>query len=617
MKHMVLANSPLSSVLMSFMLIGTLTACPSGGNGGDDDGGVEDDLTPPAAPSAIEAVQLDRITSDITWVAPADDDGSTVSSYELRFARDPMEPGVAFEEWGTVIATETPSVPGEIDGAYHYDLPGFGFYIGLVAYDAAGNRSEPVEAGPFFQQVDISQPRLPTLPDDDNNGLGYQIEAGDFNADQYQDLAIAAPFKRVDALGGAGAVYVYFGSPTGISDTPDLEIVGSAELAQFGNSLAVLDWDGDEVSDLAIGSPYTSQVYIFNGQSLIAGTPLSDIDADTLISADANSAWFAGSFLGWTMVAGRFDNDQRDDLAISAVAADAGVGAIAIIYGGTSAGGDIALSEVDSGLMDGAVASVVFAPGEAQGAYTLFGSAMQNLGRNGPGTPEQLGVAFFQGADSFIIRGRPQRPADPGVHVQDFDPAMDLRATVDPLDAETFFGYSQGAVMDINGDGVRELAIGSYRDGADAGTVTLIDGASVGEQSLADVTISTISGLEGQLFGSAIVGSVHTIGPPDFDHDGNADLVIAGNTDGDNGPGVGLYVWYNDGYHDFTQNLTTELADAVFAGPTPEFVGTPPTNGGTPITARSVGDIDADGFFDIVWADWEGNERDGSFVVVR
>lgn len=604
MNHKVLAKSPLSLFFSMLLLAGALAACS--------DPVAPEDITPPDAPTGLDAVNVDRITSAISWVAPADDDGAAVAAYELRFAREEL--GASnFATWGTVIATAAPSMPGLTDSADHIELPGYGFFLGIVAIDEAGNRSAPSAAGPFFQEVDASSLILPPEPDN-NNGLGYQIASADFNNDGFRDLAVSAPFKQVVDAVGAGTVYVYFGSADGIGADPDIEIAGTEAMAQLGNSLAALDWNGDGRDDLAIGAPFATRVYLFDGENLVAGTTLADSDADTIIEADPGSAWFAGSYLGWSLVAGQFDGDDRDDLAIASVFADSGVGAVVLLYGGTSAGGDIQLSEVDAALMDGAVADVMFAPGVAPGSFTAFGAAMSNLGRSGPGNPDQLGIAFIQGADAFVIRGRANRPADPGAHVLDFDPAVDLRATVDPLDPETFFGYAQGAIMDIDGDGYREIAIGSYRDGPDAGTVTIVNGAAVGEVPLADVTISTITGLDGQLFGSAITSSSRGYGSPDFNADGNPDLVIAGGLRSGE-PGVALHIWYDDGFHDFTQNLTADSADIEFFGPMPEFVGTPPTNGGTPITARSVGDINGDGFDDIVWADWEGNELDGSLVM--
>lgn len=616
MKHKVLVHSPLS-IFSSLLLIGSLAACPAPT---DDNGGfVEEDLIPPAAPSLIEAQQLDRITSSVSWVAPADDDGSPVVAYEMRYARDPLGDN-AFGDWGDPLTPPAPSAPGEIDQFLHTDLPGYGFYLGIVAQDAAGNRSEVAEGGPFYLELDIGEAVRAPSPDDDDNGFGYQLVTGDFDGDQYLDLAISAPFKRVVEAQGVGTVYVYFGSPAGFADVPDLEIVGTESSAQFGNSLAVLDWNDDNVDDLAIGAPFgagfTGQAYIFHGQAIAAGGSLLDTDADTTISVDPNSGWFAGSVFSWALAAGNFDGDGRDDLAVSSVFADLGVGAIVILHGGTSAGGDVTLSEVDPVLMDGQVASVIFAPGEVQGGSALFGSIMHNLGRPGPGQPDQIGTAFFQGPDMFVLRGRQGVPADPGVHEVAFDPAVDLRATIDVLDPETFFAFSQGAIMDIDGDGAREIAVGSYREGMDAGMVALISGVAVGEQPLADITVGSVVGAEGQLFGSAVASHSRGRGTTDFDGDGTLDLIIAGGTT-PGSPGVSLHVWFNDGYHDFTEILTADTADVLLVGPEPDFVGTPPTNGGTPINARSIGDFNSDGFGDIVWADWTGNNRDGSFVLIR
>lgn len=134
--------------------------------------------------------------------------------------------------------------------------------------------------------------------------FGYSIASGDFDADGKPDVAVGAPYESpTPALYQAGQVYVFFGpdftrshviapsantkvigwaltagdiSGDGVADlvlgasgkvvaffgkggfapavgSPDLTVTSTA--ANFGRSLAVLDWTGDGIGELVIGAP--------------------------------------------------------------------------------------------------------------------------------------------------------------------------------------------------------------------------------------------------------------------------------------------------------------------------------------------------------------------------
>lgn len=126
---------------------------------------------------------------------------------------------------------------------------------------------------------------------------GFKVTGlGDVNGDGYDDVAISAP-GAVDIIGantiiGAGAVYIYFGSATGLSTTPSRTLRSSAPVANalFGFSVAAGNVIGDSKKDIIVGSPaesYTTaangfpftatvtagKVYIFNGQTIAGVGP--------------------------------------------------------------------------------------------------------------------------------------------------------------------------------------------------------------------------------------------------------------------------------------------------------------------------------------------------------
>ena len=91
---------------------------------------------------------------------------------------------------------------------------------------------------------------------------GSVLTSGDFNGDQFGDLAIGAPAESTDSVSRAGAVTVVFGAENGLSgngaiavdqDTAGFQI--TAEPADhWGDALAALDMNGDGKSELIVAA---------------------------------------------------------------------------------------------------------------------------------------------------------------------------------------------------------------------------------------------------------------------------------------------------------------------------------------------------------------------------
>ncbi len=77
--------------------------------------------------------------------------------------------------------------------------------------------------------------------------------AGDVNGDGYDDVVIGAPFYGPD---DGGAAFLFLGSATGLSATPDWTTFGHQTNGELGTSVASAgDVNGDGYDDVVVGAP--------------------------------------------------------------------------------------------------------------------------------------------------------------------------------------------------------------------------------------------------------------------------------------------------------------------------------------------------------------------------
>jgi hypothetical protein len=167
------------------------------------------------------------------------------------------------------------------------------------------------------------------------DSFGLSVAAGDFNGDGRDDLSIGVPYEDVGAGSSEGAVNVVYGSPGGLSATfvPDqlwhqdsAFVEDVAEYPDnFGMSLAAGDFNDDGDDDLAIGVIHegVGSVVYAGAVNVIYGSAggLSPTGAlpDQFWHQDSTNVEDvaeSSDLFGFSLAAGDFNGDGRDDLAI-------------------------------------------------------------------------------------------------------------------------------------------------------------------------------------------------------------------------------------------------------------------------------------------------------------
>lgn len=306
--------------------------------------------------------------------------------------------------------------------------------------------------------------------------FGYAMITGDVVGTPQPEVIVGSPLADAGA-GDAGQVSIFgWDAKAGkLAAQPLRQLYGPFASDQFGTSVALCDFNGDGLMDLAVGAPLgenrdaspvvTDQgtVHIFLGNEDGYLDQAEQKVYGSLPGADGTWKSSANLRLGQTLAAGDFNGDGACDLAVTALnysmaGGAAGDGAV-FVYRGVKASketlGGVSTMPVQAwepALASGTVSSL----GRWLAAGDLDGDGKAELAATQRGHDALIGTATAVNAGAVRVFKGGNLPAQPPVALADVTTST---WTVQGPKANDAFGAAV-AIGDGDGDGKPDLLVG-------------------------------------------------------------------------------------------------------------------------------------------------------------
>jgi FG-GAP repeat/FG-GAP-like repeat len=311
------------------------------------------------------------------------------------------------------------------------------------------------------------------------------------NGDGFDDLIVGAP-QYDHGQTGEGRAFVFYGSATGPSKSPDWIAESNQTGADFGVSVGTAgDVNGDGYDDVIVGADSLDAAFVFHGSP----NGLSRIP-NWSARADQSSAF--GTSVG---TAGDVNGDGYDDVVVGAIYYDNG--------------------QTDEGrafLYEGSASGLNATPSwtaESDQASAYFGNSVGTAGdTNHDGYADVIvGAYFYDNNEDNEGRAYMYEGSADGLN-----PVPSWTAEADQ--ASAFMGYSVATAGDVNGDGYDDVVAGAVYDDhpqPDEGRAFVFEGSASGLSAAPDWT-----GESNQI--SAYFG--WSVGGGDVNGDGYDDVIV-------------------------------------------------------------------------------------------
>ncbi|MCU0230737.1 MAG: FG-GAP-like repeat-containing protein [Acidobacteria bacterium] len=457
------------------------------------------------------------------------------------------------------------STAGDVNGDGFSDL-----IVGAPGYDDGFGE---VENGRAFVYYGSSSGLPPTAAQElggpFRSEFGRSVATGgDVNGDGYDDVIIGAP--AANELGGMdfGRLYVHLGSASGLPLISSQVLSGPLQFARFGATVA---WAGDVNNDgysdvlasatLGFGlGDDRARTYLYLGSAAgLQATPAWEhVSAESTPDVSRPVALAGGA---------DFNGDGYDDVALGFDWNDGSDGLVLVFHG--NAGG-----------LAASPAAAFTAPGER---HQQFGHSLAVAGDvNCDGYPDLIvGAPTAEGPSGAVLAGKAYLHLGSASGIATsaaWEASADLR--------QGYLGTVVATAGDVNGDGCGDVVVASPRYGEDAAEVGLALVFFGGSEGLGpNGTPANADWQKSGVVDSGYGGAAATAG--DVNGDGYSDIVIGAPDSVSYSAAVGRAFVYHGG----PDGLSTTPGDALSTVDTGAQLGA---------SVATAGDVNADGFSDLV-----------------